>query len=504
MAKEIKLTKLVGTSKQDFDACISNGSITLRRARLIPVAKPGDEVALTSVILSAIKLIEEFRKLTTSDLKMTQGGQIYAYTEVTFSECPESRIDGLILVVRGGKIKDAALWEMKNGTSVLEKEQVERYLQVAKFYGIPRLVTLSNQFVSAPTQSPLQVKAPKGVGLFHFSWSYLLTLSHILLAEKDYSIRDEDQVQLMKEVVSYLEHKKSGTSGFNQMKPGWSAVIEQINSGARLRTKDPIVAEVVESWHQEEQDVALILSRNLGLLVESGVKKHRNNLQGRLDGDTKQLIEKSTLSSEYRIRGAVSDLLIEAHFKRRTIEMNVSIIPPNTMGIKGQLGWLGRQLSQCHKKNPELYEMVESGLLIEVWVKNARVAERAQVSQIEGLLEHLQGREIRELRVIHFEDFGKAFSSRIKFVERLEQMALSFYTGVVQHLTNWEPTAPKIVNPSSKEDDGPESPEAVAKGEIPAASSQDHSVAATSVHHDEFNAVNKSLSADNCEITSTD
>jgi len=366
------------------------------------------------------------------------------------------------------------------------------------------LVTLSNQFVSAPTQSPLQVKVPKGVGLYHFSWSYLLTLSHILLAEKDYSISDEDQVHMMKEVVSYLEHKKSGTSGFNQMKPGWSAAIEQINSGARLRLKDPIVAEAVESWHQEEQDVALILSRNLGLLVESGVKKHRKNLQGRLDGDSKQLIDKSTLSSEYRIRGAVSDLVIEAHFKRRTIEMHVSIIPPSTMGIKGQLGWIGRQLAQCHKKNPELYEMVESGLLIEVWVKNARVAERAQVSQLEGLLEHLQGREIRELRVIHFEDFGKAFSSRIKFVERLEQMALSFYTGVVQHLTNWEPKAPKIVKPSSKEDDGPESPEAVAKGKIPAASSQDISVAATTVRHDEFNAVDNSLSAGDCETTSTD
>jgi len=174
------------------------------------------------------------------------------------------------------------------------------------------------------------------------------------------------------------------------------------------------------------------------------------------------------------------------------------------MGIKGQLGWIGRQLAQCHKKNPELYEMVESGLLIEVWVKNARVAERAQVSQLEGLLEHLQGREIRELRVIHFEDFGKAFSSRIKFVERLEQMALSFYTGVVQHLTNWEPKAPKIVKPSSKEDDGPESPEAVAKGKIPAVSSQDISVAATTVHHDEFNAVDNSLSAGDCETTSTD
>jgi hypothetical protein len=63
MAKELKLNKLIGTSKQDFDACISNGLVTLRRARLIPVAKPGDEIALASVILSALKLVYEFRKL---------------------------------------------------------------------------------------------------------------------------------------------------------------------------------------------------------------------------------------------------------------------------------------------------------------------------------------------------------------------------------------------------------------------------------------------------------
>ena len=93
MSKTFKLNNLIGISKQDFDSCISEGIVTLRRARLIPVAKPGDEVALTSVILSAIKLIVEFRRLTTNDLKMAQGGQLYAYTEVTFPEFPESRID---------------------------------------------------------------------------------------------------------------------------------------------------------------------------------------------------------------------------------------------------------------------------------------------------------------------------------------------------------------------------------------------------------------------------
>ena len=47
-------------SKRDFDSCISGGTINLRRARLIPVAKLGDEVALTSVILSAIKLVDVY------------------------------------------------------------------------------------------------------------------------------------------------------------------------------------------------------------------------------------------------------------------------------------------------------------------------------------------------------------------------------------------------------------------------------------------------------------
>lgn len=475
MAKEIKLTKLIGTSKEDFDTCIKNGSVTLRRARLIPVAKPGDEVALTSVILSSIKLIDEFRRMVTTDLKMAQGGQLYAYTEVTFPEFPESRIDGLILVVKAGKIKDAAIWEMKNGTSLLEKDQVDRYLQVAKNYGIPRLVTLSNQFVSAPTQSPIQAKVPKGVDLYHFSWSYLLTLSHILLADNDTNIADEDQIQMMKEVVSYLEHKKSGTSGFHQMKPGWSAVIDQINSGARLRAADTAVAEAVESWHQEEQDMTLILSRNLGLLVDSGIKKHRNDLQGRLSRDTKELIEQSRLTSNFRIKDAVSDLSVEAHFKRRIIEMHVGLIPPNTMQVKGQLGWITRQLAQCEKKSPDQYGLVSKGLLVEVWVKSARAGERAPADKLDDLLEHLKGKEIREFRIIHFEDFGKAFSSRIKFVERLEQMALDFYTGIVQHLVKWEPPAPKIVKPSAKEDDGPESPEAVAKGRVsPSPSTDSH------------------------------
>ena len=40
----------------------------------------------------------------------------------------------------------------------------------------------SNEFVSDSKESPVQkIKTPKKFQLYHFSWTYLLTVAHILL-----------------------------------------------------------------------------------------------------------------------------------------------------------------------------------------------------------------------------------------------------------------------------------------------------------------------------------
>ena len=163
------LTKIIGLKKSEFDEFIKNGELQIREARLIPFSKPGDEMALTSVILSSLRLIKEFRKKILSDAKMMIGGQIYVFTEIVFSQFPELRVDGLLIIVKGGIIKDAALFEMKNGSNDIEQEQIEDYLKIAKTYDIPKLITVSNQFVSEPTQSPINTKPPKNIGLYHFS-----------------------------------------------------------------------------------------------------------------------------------------------------------------------------------------------------------------------------------------------------------------------------------------------------------------------------------------------
>ncbi len=96
---EKKLTKLINLQKSEFDEFVRIGEIQLREAHLIPNLKPGDEVALASVLLSSIRLINEFKKMVLSDIKMMKGGHIYAYNEIVFSKFPKSRIDGLLVII---------------------------------------------------------------------------------------------------------------------------------------------------------------------------------------------------------------------------------------------------------------------------------------------------------------------------------------------------------------------------------------------------------------------
>ena len=53
------------------------------------------------------------------------------------------------------------------------------------------------------------------------------------------------------------------------MKPGWKTTIEKIGNRIPLRLTDPELLEAVESWHEEERDMALLLSRKLGVFVKS-------------------------------------------------------------------------------------------------------------------------------------------------------------------------------------------------------------------------------------------
>jgi len=441
----IHLQKIIGMKKTDFDNLISEEKeLFVRPARLIPTYKPGDEMALTSIFLTSLKLIKEFKDLFFSEIRLSKSGKIFPYTEVVLKQFEGIRIDGLIIIVKSGIIKDAAIFEMKNKNNLLDKNQIEKYALVAKHLSIPKMVTISNQFVSKPTQFPISVKISKKVELYHFSWSYILTLAHILLFDNDMNIKDEDQIEIMKEVVAYLENNVSGVCGFTNMKPGWKDVVEKINAEARLKYTDPSVLDAVTSWQQEERDMALILSRKLGLLVKTGSMKYKNNLQLRIDDDIKNLVNNKQLISLLKITGAVSDLTIKALFKNRTIEMSVKLNVPLDKTIRGQISWLKRQLDRCAKKNPEKFAELSNNIMIDINIKHAKGMERRSLNKFDDIYKELKGKEINNFGIVLVNDFGKRFSSSKKFVELIENMLLDYYKVIIQHLNKWEKPVPKL------------------------------------------------------------
>ena len=441
-----KPTKLIGLPFANFKSLVSEGNeIHLQTARLIPFYKPGDEMALTSIFMSALRLIKEFRKNISQAIGLPTSGDLHIFSEIEFLLFDKKRIDGLILVVRGKKIVDAVLIEVKNKNNELNERQIYDYAIISKEYGVKRLLTISNQFVSFPTQSPINVKIPKSVSLFHLSWSYILTIAYILLIDNDNNIADEDQIEIMKEVVNYLESPKSGVVGFTQMKQGWTDVVNKMNAGASLKMNDDTVDETISSWLEEERDMALILSRELGLLVRSGQNRFKKDLTARIKHEKKQLITNKSLESILQIDGVVSDINVKPNFGRKNIEMSVTLNVPKDRSLRSQITWLRNQIKYCNKKNPELFATIEKELMVDINIKFIREPVRVSFADLEYAYEKLGYKEIKSFSILQVKYLGRKFESRKLFVKIIEKMLIQYYQIIVQYLKKWEKPVPKII-----------------------------------------------------------
>ena len=431
-----KITKLVGLKKTDFDQFVKEGKITLSKTRLIPLLKTGDEMALTSILLSAIKLIKEFRDSIFKELKLKRSGKAYYYSEVVFEDIDStSRLDGMILVVVSGKIEDAIFIEVKNDKAKVEEEQMLKYYKLAQsLNNVPKILTISNEFVSDSSHSPITIKnQSKKISLYHFSWTYIKTIAQLLLFDNENNIDDEDQINIMKEVMHYFNDERSGVNGFRLMSKGWKAVSEKIKSQQPLNDKDEII-DAITSWHQEENDMSLMLSRKLGVLVKSNIE----NPKSKLNRDIKRLKDKQFLSTSLRIKGAVSDLKVTVDFSRRTISMSVRVIPPLDKGTISRISSIKKQLSKC-----EDLSMLEN-LYIDADIKFSSKSIKYNHTNIDQFYEH---DNIKKLNIIAFDieliKTVKIDSAKI-FVAEIEKMLLNYYNVIVQDLKSWKKSAPKL------------------------------------------------------------
>ena len=439
-----KISRLIGLKKSDFDNYVNNNKISLTEARLIPVLKTGDEMALTSILMASIRLIKEFRRQIFKEIKLKTGKKAYFYTEVCFKEVNDNaRIDGLILIVSSGVIQDALFIEVKNGNDLIKYEQIIKYYKLAQaLNNVPKILTISNQFVAHSSQSPVYIKnKSKKISLYHFSWTYIKTLGQLLLFDNDDNIKDDDQVEIMREVMCYFDDERSGVSGFHQMSAGWKKVAEMVKNQQSL-SDNKLLVDAITSWYQEETDMILMLSRKLGVLVEKKVEKPETKLKN----DIKRLKDKHYLSTRIKVKGAASDIKVDANFERRTIAMSVNITPPLDKGVISRITWIKKQLDKI--ENTSLLEYA----YIDADIKHTANSIKYKYANIENFYEHdgIKNKNIIGFSIEVIKSLN--FTSTKIFIRDIEYLLLDFYHTIVQDLKTWKKPAPKL---QVKKEDSP-------------------------------------------------
>lgn len=418
------------------------------KARLIPVAKESNkEQKATSALLAAIQSVDEFGKGVLSAVGASIGktSKIECFTEIVFKgdeKEKNSRPDGLIIVKTGSR-EWRALVEAKVGNNELNSQQIETYIDLARKHKVDAVITISNQTTALLTHHPVTINKNKlkKVGLYHWSWLFLLT--EAILWEQHKGLSDPDQAYILSELVRYLQHESTGLLGSRSLKPGWKEVYDKIHAKAPLNRASAEVAETVESWHQLCKYMALDLSLKIGRTVPIHLSKSHQKAQNtRVSDDVEELLQTKTLSCEFSIPDAASHVKFSADFGLRSVTFSMSLkAPKDKTTTKGKIGWLLRQL-----KNTESKEKIK---ISATWPSRKQDT-RATLLELE---EHGYTRLEQEntssqptgFEITHSYDLMAKFKAIKSFPEEVATMLPKFYEDIGQYLQEWRPKAPKIV-----------------------------------------------------------
>ena len=364
------------------------------------------------------------------------------------------RPDGLI-VVTTGKRTWTAIVEAKVGSSNLDAAQVEAYLEIARDVGADAVITMSNQFVTVPTHHPVTVSKSKlrSVGLYHWSWTFLLT--EALLHEASRSISDSDQAFILREMVRYLEHDSSGIRSFQRMPRSWGDLCGSVQHGEQLSKNSSKVQEGIDAWHELTRYMVLKMSVALGEAVDVKLSRaHKKMPEQRKQDDATDLASSSPLTAVLDVPNAASNIGFSADLARRTLTTSMVLeAPKDRKRARSVCTWIYKQIAECP----------DGDVLILAKLPGSKKDTVATLDQMrenrDVLLANRDGVMPWGFEVRRVLDLGGRFRGAKTFVEEAERALPSFYANVGQRLQAWVAPAPKIRSePEVKEEvDGEES-----------------------------------------------
>jgi len=416
------------------------------RARLIPVTTARQkELAAVSVFLAVFRIVPEYARMMLEEVgaPWTARSSLTALTEVCFKKPKQKRSqlprpDGMIIVDTTRK-EWSALVEAKIKNEQLSAEQLEKYLDLAKEFGVDAVITISNQFATDPSHHPIAVdkRKLKSVQLYHFSWLSILSNAQ-LLAEAE-TVKDREQALVLKELIRFLEHELSGVQPFDRMGPSWKEMCSKVHNAETIGKADEDLKAAVSDWAQLVRYLSLTLSSKIGKKVEIVLpRKHRKDPQAKVDAYIEGMLQRFRFTDCFSIPNTAGEIELEADFRRRTICLSMQVDPPgDKKRPTAAVNWLTRQLKgkdvkgvlvTCHwpRKTPATTKPLEHAL---------EYPDDLVPEGIKDLPTKLEVRRVASL--------ATRFRGAKTVVEDCEKQLLEFYRYVGQNVTPWRPPPPK-------------------------------------------------------------
>ena len=158
-------------------------------------------------------------------------------------------------------------------------------------------------------------------------------------------------------MARYFEHPSSGVKRFDKMNSEWRSLVLGVRDEQQFKRSSPEIENTVASWHQEERDVCLLLSRRIGERVSIRLSRnHQADPAHRLRDACDSLIASLELRCAFSVPNAASDVEVTANLQRRTISCSMKLnAPGDKKRASARVNWLVRQLRDCQwrsKKGP--------------------------------------------------------------------------------------------------------------------------------------------------------
>lgn len=403
-----------------------------KRSRLFPNGNSDNEVATTSIFLSSLCAVKEYREELLSGIGIkkikNQNVNLHAYTELE-NVTAEERPDGL-LVVTSGKLNPIIEWacfvEVKVGSNLLEESQVDRYATFAREIGVNNIITISNELVTSPLDSPIKLKK-RSFNLYHWSWAFL-KVSALRLVRAN-ALGDSDHIFILQELRKFIDGNKK-LSNYTNMGKEWKDAVNKIHSHSVEQKIDlETLSNIVDSYTQEEKDVSLQLTAKSGMHIELLTKSDRK------EDVAKMLQSKKVITSQFMLeKDKHNTFFIDVDFIRQEIRCYTHI----TIST-GKAQAQTTKLIKMFEKNSGYTDNI---LVNAFYIRNrsnnsdtslATLLEEKHQSELYSVIDKTLGDEVKFFEVKTKDLLGRDFKSAKNFIVKLEDIANRFLTQVVVH-----------------------------------------------------------------------